>query len=487
MKRWHHFLLTSAVAAVALADVGPDYRRPAPLPAGEVPGAYAGTTNLWQPAAPQAHRPRGDWWQLFGDTELNRLETDGTAANQELSAATARFNQARAVLNVAKAGYFPHLSADPTYSRTRNSANRPLDGRPARASETYNNFTVPLDLTWELDLWGRIRRQVESTRSQLEAGAADLEAVRLALHAEIAADYFTLRAQEDELALLQTTAVAQSKALELTRNRRAGGIATDLDVAQAETQLRTTEAQIPAVELERTRTLNALATLTGRPAGTLSLAARTNAEPTATGPAWDAGLPSELLQRRPDIAAAERRMAAANADIGVAKGAFYPSFQFSANAGFQSIGASSLFDWPSRLWAIGPSMSLPLFEGGRNRAGLARARAVWEETVAHYRQTVLTAVQEVEDQLAARRLLAAQANAETSALTAARRALEISSNRYRGGLVTYLEVATAQQNALDRERAVARLRGEQQVAAVALVKALGGGWEAPPVVATAKP
>ncbi len=487
MKAAYLFVLTSAVATVALAAVGPDYKRPAPLPIGEVPGAYAGSTNVWQPAEPQAHRPRGDWWQLFGDTELNRLETDGAAANQDLTAAVARFNQARAVLNVAKAGYFPHLSADPSYSRTRDSANRPLNGRPALASETYNTFTVPLDLTWELDLWGRVRRQVESTRSQLEAGAADLEAVRLEMHAEIAADYFTLRAQEDELALLQSTAVAQSKALELTRNRRAGGIATDLDVAQAETQLRTTEAQIPAVDLERTKSLHALATLTGRPAGTMTIASRTNAEPSATGLEWEAGLPSELLQRRPDIAAAERRMAAANADIGVAKAAFYPSFQFSANAGFQSIGASSLFDWPSRLWAIGPSMSLPLFEGGRNRAGLARARAVWDETVAHYRQTVLTAFQEVEDQLAARRLLAAQATAETSAMTAARRALEIASNRYKGGLVTYLEVATAQQNALDREREVARLRGEQQVAAVALVKALGGGWEAQSVLAATKP
>ncbi|HTH48547.1 MAG TPA: efflux transporter outer membrane subunit, partial [Candidatus Limnocylindria bacterium] len=358
---------------------------------------------------------------------------------------------------------------------------------PAHASETFNTFTVPLDLTWELDLWGRVRRQVDSTRAQLEAGAADLEAVRLALQAEIAADYFTLRAQEDELALLQSTATAQSKALELTRNRRGGGIATDLDVAQAETQLRTTEAQVPVVELERTKTLHALATLTGHPAGSMVVAAPVSRGGAVTNLDWEAGLPGELLQRRPDIAAAERRMAAANADIGVAKGAFYPSFTFSASAGFQSVSASSLFDWPSRLWAIGPAMSLPLFEGGRNRAGLARAKAVWEETVAQYRQTVLTAVQEVEDQLAARRLLAAQATAETAALTSARRALEIALNRYRGGLVTYLEVATAQQNALDRERTVARLRGEQQVAAVALVKALGGGWDGAPMAVAAKP
>lgn len=485
MKTW--YLSPLLAGSVVLAAVGPDYQRPTAVPTGEVPSAYAGNTNLWQPAEPQAHRPRGEWWTMFGDAELNRLEAEGGAANQELVAAAARFNQARAILNVARAGYFPHLAVDPSYSRTRNSANRPLDGRPARASETFNTFTVPLDLTWEADVWGRVRRQVESTRAQLEAGAADLEAVRLATQAEIAADYFTFRAQEDELALLRSTATEQTKALDLTRNRKVGGIATDLDVAQAETQLRTTEAQVPVVELERTKTLHALATLTGRPAGTMTVAERTSADLLPTKPEWDAGLPSELLQRRPDIAAAERRMAAANAEVGVAKGAFYPSFKFSASAGFQSISASSMFDWPSRLWAIGPSMSLPLFEGGRNRAGLARAKAVWEEAVAQYRQTVLTAFQEVEDQLAARRLLAAQAVSETAALTSARRALEIATNRYKGGLVTYLEVATAQQNALDRERTVARLRGEQQVAAVALVKALGGGWEPQSMVVATKP
>jgi outer membrane protein, multidrug efflux system len=476
--------LAALFALGAFADVGPDYRRPAALPAGEVP-AHFGETNLWQPAQPRADRARGSWWEQFDDAELNRLETAAAAANQMLAAA-ARFAQARATVNVARAGYFPHLEAAPSYTRSRDSVNRPLNGRFAGYTETYNNFVVPLDLGWEADLWGRVRREVESARAHAQAGAADLESVRLALHAEVAADYFTLRALDDELALLRGTAAAQTKALELTRNRRRGGVTTDLDVAQAETQLRTTESQIPAVQLQRTKLEHALAVLTGANPSAFRLEPVTNCSPHAATLELSTGLPGELLERRPDVAAAERRVAAANADIGVAKGAFYPSFKFSAAAGLQSIGASSLFDWPSRLWAFGPSLSLPLFEGGRNRAGLARARAAWDEAVANYRQTVLGAFQEVEDQLAARRLLSAQLEAAQAALTAARRALEISLNRYRGGLVTFLDVASAQQSALDRERTVAQLRGEQAVATVALIKALGGGWDAERIAVATK-
>ncbi|MHB8519551.1 MAG: efflux transporter outer membrane subunit [Limisphaerales bacterium] len=471
-------MLAVAVAALlglllAGCLVGPDYRRP---DATAVPAAYAPATNGWKIAEPQAHLPKGNWWELFGDAELNRLETDAVGANQDLKAAVARFEQARAFVNVAKSGLFPQLGASGAAIRERDAANRPVNGVAANGAETYNTFTVPLDFSYELDVWGRVRRGIEAAAAQLQANADDVESVKLGIEAEVAADYFALRALDSEYALLTSTVEVLQKSLALTQNRRGGGVASDLDVSEADTLLRTTEAQLPSVALQRVKLEHALAVLTGRSASSFTIAERSLDSPS---PAIPVGLPSELLERRPDIAAAERRMAAANADIGVAKAAFFPALRLSGLGGLQSVDAGTLFDWPSRFWAVGPSLTMPLFEGGRLRANVRQARAAYDEAVARYRRNVLGAFAEVEDNLAAQRLLSEEHAAETAALQSARKTLEIALNRYRAGLVTYLEVATAQATALDRERATVRLRGEQRVAAVALVKSLGGGWQGP--------
>jgi outer membrane protein, multidrug efflux system len=470
------WITVAALASALLTGcaVGPNYKRPAAV--ATMPAAFTGATNEWKLATPLAHLPKGAWWEIFGDTELNRLETQAAEANQELKAAVARFAQARAAADVARSGLFPRIGAGFTASRQRASANRPNNqtGEVVGVGPTYDNFTLPFDLSYELDLWGRVRRQLESARASAQADAADLEGVRLAIAAEVAADYFALRALDAEKAALLATIEADRKSLELTRNRRAGGLVSDLDMAQAETVLKTAEAQLPALTLTRSRFEHALAALTGQPASLFQLAVNSlDREP----PVIPAELPSALLERRPDVAAAERRMAAANASIGVTKAAFFPTVRFNGLAGFQSIDAGTLFDWPSRLWAVGPSLTLPLFDGGQRRANLRAAEAGYEETVARYRQAVLTAFAEVEDNLAAQRLLADEHKQELSALQSARKQLEIAENRYRSGLVTYLQVATAQNAALERERAVARLRGQRFAAAVALVKSLGGGWQ----------
>jgi len=472
------FFLLGLLAGCA---IGPDYHLPAAIGTNRMPAAFAGAaalTNMgnWKPAEPSAHLPRGVWWEIFGDSELNRLETAATEANQDLAVAFSRFEQARALVNVARADLFPQASATPSLTRQRTSVNMVDRGQASGVSHTYNTFTVPLDASWELDLWGRVRRQVEAARALLSAASDDLEAAKLAVQTEVATDYFVLRAMDAEYVLLQQTAEAYRRSLELTRNRRQGGIASDLDVAQAETQLTTTEAQLPAVDLQRAKLRHALGTLCGQVASGFEPAPAQGA--LTSSPAIPISLPSELLERRPDIAAAERRMAAANAEVGVAQTAFYPRLLFQGAAGFQSIDASTLFDWPSRFWAVGPSLELPLFTGGRNRAQLAAARSAYNSAVGSYRKTVLVAFQEIEDQLAAQRLLAAELDAENAALASARRTLEIANNRYKTGLVTYLEVATAQSAALAHERTVVELGDQRLSASVALIKALGGGWNA---------
>ena len=463
-----------ALAWLAGCAVGPNYERPAAV--ATMPTAFKWATNEWKVATPQAHLPKGTWWEIFQDAELNQLEAQAAEANQELKAAVARFAQARAAADVARSGLFPRIGAGFSASRQGESANKPQSstGKASGKRATYDNFVLPFDLSYEVDLWGRVKRQVESAQAKEQADAADLEGVRLAIAAEVAVDYFTLRALDMEKNALVATIEANRKSLELTRNRRAAGLVSDLDVAQAETALRTANAQLPTITLARARFEHALAALTGQPASGFSLAERPlNQEPVVI----PAELPSALLERRPDIAAAERRMAAANAAIGVSKAAYYPAVRFNGLAGLQSLDAGTLFNWPSRLWAVGPSLSLPLFEGGKLRATVRQAEASYAETVAHYRETVLRAFAEVEDQLAAQRLLADEYAQEIAALQSARRQLEIANNQYRSGLVTYLQVAVAQKAVLELERAIARLRGQQYAAAVALIKALGGGWQ----------
>jgi multidrug efflux system outer membrane protein len=466
-----------AVVTLALSGcaVGPNYHRPNALPAQPAPAAFTINGVVWKPAAPGANKPRGSWWTAFDDPVLDQLEELTASQNQTLAGSLAALDQARAMVKEARSQYFPQVSLEPSYAGVRTSPNAPVDGLPAGLPYTYSLFTVPVDVSWELDVWGRVRRLTEGARERMTAAEEDLESLKLLLQADLAQDYFTLRAQDAEIQLLISTADAYRKSLELTVNRRKGGVATDLDVSQAQTQLRTTEAQIPALRLQRAQMLHAIATLCGQSPTGFEIAERPAQElPDMREPGI---VPSEWLQRRPDIAAAERRVAAANADIGVAETAFYPSLTFNGEAGLQSVNAGTVLNWPSRFWALGPNINFPLFTGGYNRAQLAATRAAYNQTVANYRQTALSAFQDVEDQLAAQQLLSEQLEGESSALASARQTLEIANNRYKAGLVTYLEVVTSQSAALDLERTVVQLEGVKRVAAVGLVKALGGGWE----------
>ena len=477
-------LSVAFAAALTGCSVGPDYQRPAPVPAATAPATFSdGSTNAiaWKIATPAADRPRGAWWQIFADAGLDRLEALAITNNQDLAAAAARFAQARDLAVAARSGYYPTLTAGGTpngdVARDRSSRNAPQDGAPAGKSYTYDTFTAPLYLGWEADLWGRVRHVSQGARARYVAAQDDLESARLAVAAEVADDYFTWQSLAAEQLLVSNTIVAYRRSLELTENLRRGGAVSDLDVAQAGTQLHSAEAQLPVIELSLAQTRNALALLCGQ--SPVGFAVRPGADHPAFLPAVPSIVPAALLEHRPDIAAGERRMAAANADIGIAQAAFYPTVKLDGLAGFQSIGFDSWFNWPSRFWSVGPSVTLPLFTGGLNRAHLAAARAAYDETVANYRQTVLSAFVEVENTLAAQRLLAEAWQAENAALTNARQTLAIANNRYRAGLVTYLDVATAQADALQHERTVVQLSGQRQTATVNLIQALGGGWTPP--------
>jgi NodT family efflux transporter outer membrane factor (OMF) lipoprotein len=466
------------LTALGLAGcaVGPDYHRPAATQNQPLPTAFTINGVVWKPAQPGANKPRGSWWTIFDDPALNKLEDTANAQNQTLAGSVAGLEQARQLVAEARSQYFPQVSANPSYYRQRTSVNAESLGLPVGSPFTYNLYTAPASLSWEVDLWGRVRRLTEGARERMTAASEDLESLKLIVQADLAEDYFTLRAQDAEIQLLIDTAEAYRRSLELTVNRRKGGVATDLDVSQADTQLRTTEALIPAKRLQRAQMLHAIAALCGQPATSFTIAE----QPVGILPSMQEPgiLPSEWLERRPDIAAAERRVAAANADVGVAQTAFYPSLTFNAAAGFQSVNANTWFTWPSRLWSLGPTVNLPLFTGGYNTAQLRATRAAYEQAVANYRQTTLSAFQDVEDQLSAQDLLESQLKGENAALTSARQTLDIANNRYKAGLVTYLEVATAQSAELDLQRTVVQLEGGRRVAAVGLVKALGGGWVA---------
>jgi len=466
-------LISATMVLGGCRGVGPDYKRPEATP---IPAGYAGPTNGWKVAEPQAHLPKGNWWEIFGDPELNQLETEAASANQQLKAAFARLDQARAITDITRAGLFPNIALSGSYTRQRTSANEPsvLTGKPLGKASTFNDFIVPLNLDYELDLWGRVRRSVESAKAQEVASADDLGTLRLLIQAEVAADYVSLRSLDAEYAIVRSTVEVFRKSLDLTVERRAGGIVSDLDVAQAETVFRTARAQLPAIALQRAQFQHALAVLIGKAASSFEMPERALA---TTQPPIPPGLPSELLERRPDIAAAERRMAAANARIGVATAAYFPTVRLNGMAGFQSIDVGTLFTWPSRFWSVGPSATLPLFQGGALRAGVRLAQAAYEETVANYREIVLTAFRDVEDNLAAQSHLANEYEEQAAALRAANRQLEIANDRYRDGLVTYLEVATAQNITLGLQRVTVQLRGQQLATAVALIQALGGGWQ----------
>ena len=475
--------ISALILAAGLAGcaVGSDYHRAGALSSQPVPKTFSDNnpTNatIWKIAEPSADQPRGDWWLLFGDAELNRLETTALTNNQDLAAAAATFEQARDLVAATRSEFYPQLQAGGTpggdITRDRTSANEPESGLPAGTAHTYSTFTAPIYLGWEVDLWGRVRRLSEGAKARYVASRDDFESARLAVAAEVADDYFTVLTLNDQYNLITNTIVAYERSLELTQNLRRGGDASDLDVAQAATQLHTAQAQLPAIELQRAQTLHALAILCGQSPVDF-LVSNDGSLPEVPG--IPPSVPSELLEHRPDIAAAERRMAAANADVGVAKAAFFPKVSIDGLAGFQSISLSSWFNWSSRMWSVGPSIELPLFTGGFNRANLAAAHAAYDATVANYRSTVLNAFGEVEDELAAQRLLGEEWNAENESVTSAQKALEIANNRYKAGLVTYLDVVTEQTQALSVEQTAVQLQGERLTATVNLIKALGAGW-----------
>jgi multidrug efflux system outer membrane protein len=461
-------LTTAVLSGDLLAAVGPDYRRPTVPTPGQFKDAELGA---WKEAIPADAVARGNWWSIFNDPILDNLERQAAENNQDLKAAVARVTQARALARNAKADFFPSLSLDSSASRGRTSDNA-LNRLP---SQTGNDFRVPLDLTYELDLWGRVRRSFEGANADAQARLAAFENTLLLLKADVAQNYFVLRTLDTERAILRNTINFRGEALDLVNARFKGGAASELDVSRAETELTSTKAELLAVDRRRTEVEHALAVLVGQPASEFAVKELPLATDTLP-PVIPAGLPGDLLERRPDIAEAERLLAAANARIGVAKAAFFPVVRLTGTAGFESFDVESLFNWESRVWSIGPSISLPLFQGGRNRANLKRSQAVFEENVANYRQRILVAFKETQDALTGARLLSEQAVLQDQSRASARKTADISNKRYRAGLVSYLEVVESERTALGAERESARLTGQRLVTSVQLLKAIGGGW-----------
>jgi outer membrane protein, multidrug efflux system len=465
------FLLAQVSASAGLFTVGPDYK----APTNAVPDAYkAAELGAWKVGRPLDNVPKANWWAVFRDPDLDDLEARALQSNQNLKAAVARVEQARATARVARADLLPSLSFAPSYARQRYSPNQD----PSFGSITANSFSVPLDLSYEIDLWGRVRRGFESARADAQASLADYYNVLLTLQADVAQNYFALRSLDAEIGTVAATVGLRQEQVQLVRSRFEGGIGNELDVARAQTELATTEADAASLARRRNELENALAILVGSNPSTFRLSASTNSAWSPEPPSVPAGLPAELLERRPDVAEAERQLASANARIGVAKGAFFPVVYLTASGGYLSGDIQTLFNWDSRVWTIGPSVSLPIFAGGRNRAGYRRARAAFEESVARYRQQVLVAFGDVENSLAGIRHLAEQSAAQQRAVANARRAADLATERYRSGIVSYLDVVDADREALQAERGNDQLIGQRLNAAVQLIKALGGGWEA---------
>jgi multidrug efflux system outer membrane protein len=461
-------LATNPVSAGPLT-IGPDYHRPTNVAPASYKAAELGT---WKEGRPLDDVPKGNWWEVFGDPALNDLETQGMAANQTIKASLARLEQSRAVARVARSEFLPNINASPYWTRQRYSPNQ----SPSFGSLTANSFSVPLDLSYEVDLWGRVRRSFESARADAQSSLADFYNLSLTLQADIAQNYFTLRALDAEIATVTATVGLRREQVQLVRSRFEGGIGNELDVARAETELATAEADAASLAQRRSQLENALAILVGRIPSSFHVTNSANGVWRPQVPEVPAGLPSELLERRPDVARAERQLASANARIGVAKAAFFPVLRLTASGGYLSGDLDELLQWDSRVWSIGPSLSLPIFAGGRNRANYRRSRAAFDEAVALYRQQVLVAFGEVENSLSGLRFLFEQYLARQRAVDNARRAADLATERYRAGLVSYLEVVDANREALQAERANAQLSGQRLNASVQLIKALGGGW-----------
>jgi multidrug efflux system outer membrane protein len=459
------------VSFLAGCTVGPKYER-----------ASAPTTAKWDVAEPWRQSdpkdavPKGEWWAVFHDDQLSALEKDAIAANQTLQAAIGNYHQARAAAAVQVATIFPTLGVNPSASRQRFPADRPLQGAIGPlATATQNAYTLPFTAGYEVDLFGQRRRTIEAAEASYQASAANLENVRLVITAELAGDYFTLRQLDSELGILNRTVDTLKRGLELVDSRHKGGVASGLDVAQEETLLQTTRTQATLLLQQRKQSEDAIAVLVGKPAPDFHIPIRElNAEP----PPIDLGLPSDLLERRPDIAQAERQMAVANAQIGVAKAAYYPSLNLFGGGGWETANVAKLANVSSIFWALGANVAESIFTGGARRAQVQFAQAGYDINVANYRQSVLGAFQEVQDDVTGLTVLEQARDTQQLAVDAARRTLDLSEDRYKGGLVSYLDVVTAQQNLLSNEQEAAVIQGQRLVTSVLLVKALGGGWDA---------
>lgn len=466
MNRKAGLVAVGMAAFLASCAVGPKYTKPA------VPAAPAyRELDGWKTAQPSASELRGNWWEIFRDPRLNALEAQVAPANQTLKAAYANFLAARANIKFNRAGLYPTIGTSPGIAGNRTSSNAPV-GLPGNR---YGEFTFPFELSYEVDLWGRVHREVASAREQYQVSAADLASVQLELQAELATGYFEARSLDAQKQLLDDTVAAYQKALQLTMNRYQGGIASKVDVAQAQTQLDTAQAEDIDVGVARAEYQHAIAVLIGKTPESFVLPPLPLKE---TPPAVPVGVPSQLLERRPDIAGAERRMASANEQIGIAQSAFFPQLLISATGGFEGSSIVNWFAWPSRFWAVGPQMLETVFDAGRRRAGVEIAEANYDATLADYRQTVLTSFQQVEDSLSTLRILEQETAKQQQATAAAENSLQLSLNRYKGGIVTYLEVTTAQGIAYSNERALLDLLRRRMDATIELIKALGGGWNA---------
>ncbi len=473
MNRKAHLVALGLAVSLAGCRVGPNYSKPSVPVApqySEQPPANFKEINGWKQAQPSDGAIRGDWWELFNDPALNALEVQVEPANQSLKVAEANFQAARAAIKYNHSFLYPTVTAGVTLTSNRTSSNSPS----AIPGKEFGGFVLPISVSYDADVWGRLRRSITAAKAQFQASAADLENVKLELQTELAVDYFELRSADAQKQLLDDTVGAYEKALQLTQNRYAGGIASKVEVAQAQTQLQQTQAQDIDVEVARAEFQHAIAVLIGKNPEQFTLAP---VRLVGTPPAIPVGVPSQLLERRPDIASAERQAAAANEQIGIAKAAFFPDLLISATGGLSSGSIVDWFTWPSRYWSVGPQVLETAFDAGRRRAQVQSAIASYDATVANYRQTSLSAFQEVEDNLSTLRILEQESAKQHDATVSAESSLQLSLNRYKGGLVTYLEVITAQSIALTNERTDVDLLRRRMDASVLLIKALGGGWD----------
>jgi NodT family efflux transporter outer membrane factor (OMF) lipoprotein len=437
----------------------------------------------WKAAEPKDDMIRGKWWEMFHEPELNALEGQVAISNQNVAAALANFLAARAVVKQNQSQYFPTVTTSPSVTRSR-QLSLPAQSSSSPTAFTFTEYLLPFDASWELDFWGRIRNTVKASSFEAQATLADLENVRLTVQAEVAADYFQLRVLDVQKQLLDATVFAYQESLKLTQVQYDTGMASDQDVAQAETQLDITRAQATDLGIQRAQLEHAIATLLGKPASSFSI--ETNslvAKPVAI----PFGVPSQLLERRPDVAAAERRVAEANAQIGVARAAYFPTITLSGSAGYQSYSLGNLVSGPSLVWSVGGMLAQTLFDAGKRKAVTEQARAMYQGTVANYRQTVLTAFQEVEDNLSTLRILSQELQQQNAAVESSQRYLTLANDRYKAGIDSYLNVITAQTTLLSNQRTAMNLRMQQMTGSVQLVKALGGGWDVSPRTTAAIP